>query len=151
MLLIMCHGNANRYAIDSRHVSEVLPRANLHRPSGSPPWLAGMLIYRARAIPVVDLTQLTEGTPCPSRLSSRIIVLETELGGSTRRFGVLAERVGLREIHQQPGESAGETDGPAALGTLHLDEQGVFQFIDISRLVSADRQAVLFPAAEKER
>ena len=33
MLLIMCHAGANRYAIDSRHVSEVLPRVDLH-PSG---------------------------------------------------------------------------------------------------------------------
>jgi chemotaxis-related protein WspB len=149
MLLIMCHCCANRYAIDSRHVSEVLPRANLHRLADSPPWLAGMLIYRGRTIPVVDLTQLTEGMPCPRRLSSRIVVLQTELGGSPRRFGILAERVGLREIRQQPGESGGEADETAAEGRLRLDEEGVYQLLDIPRLVSEDRRAVLFPAATK--
>jgi chemotaxis-related protein WspB len=145
----MCNCSANRYAIDSRHVSEVLPRVNLHRLAGSPPWLAGVLIYRGRATPVMDLMQLTEGTPCPNRLSSRIVVLKIELGGSFRQLGVLAERVGLREIREEPGESGGETEGPAALGKLRLDEHGVFQVIDFSRLVSDDRQAVLFPSAEE--
>ena len=98
MLLIMCHAGANRYAIDSRHVSEVLPRVNLQRLTGSPPWLAGLLIYRGTATPVMDLAQLTEGLPCPNRLSSRIVVLQTELEGISRRFGVLAEQVGLREV-----------------------------------------------------
>jgi len=151
MLLIMCHAGANRYAIDSRHVNEVLPRANLSRLSGSPAWLAGMLLRRGSATPVVDLSQLTEGRPCPGRLSSRIVILQMELGGRYRQFGVLVERVGLREIQEGPRGSGREVDAPAALGTLHLDEQGLFQLIDIPRLVSGDRQAILFSTAEKGR
>jgi chemotaxis-related protein WspB len=149
MLLIMCNCGANRYAIDSRHVSEVLPRVNVHRLTGSPPWLAGMLIYRGRATPVMDLMQLTEGTPCPDLLSSRIVVLKIELAGSSRQFGVVAERVALREIRDEPGESGSETDGPVALGRLRLDEEGIFQLIDIRRLISDDRQAVLVPSTEQ--
>lgn len=151
MLLIMCHASAHRYAIDSRHVGAVLPRANLHRPAGSLPWLAGVLIYRGTAIPVVDFTQLTEGKPCPGRFSSRIVLLQAELGGIPRRFGLLAERVGLREVRDGPGESGGETAGPTALGRLRLDEHGVYQLIDILRLVPEERQAILFPAAGGER
>ena len=151
MLLVMCHAGSNRYAIDSRYTSEVLPRVNLHRLAGSPPWFAGLLIYRGTTTPVMDLTQLTEGVPCPNRLSSRIVVLQAELRGIFRRFGVLAEHVGLREMRADPGESGGETGGPAALGKQCLDEQGVYELVDVSRLVSGDRQAILFPAAEKER
>jgi chemotaxis-related protein WspB len=150
MLLIMCHAGANRYAIDSRHVGEVLPRANLHRLTGSPPWLAGLLIYRGAATPVVDLTQLTEGRPCPNRLSSRIIVLRTELEGLPRRLGVLAERVGLREVSEAHAEVGDETAGETCLGKVLLDEQGVFQLIDIERLVSQDRQVFLFSATERQ-
>jgi chemotaxis-related protein WspB len=147
MLLIMCHASASRYAIDSRHVSEVLPRVGLHRLTGSPPWLAGVLVYRGTATPVVDLTQLMEERDCPTRLSSRIVVLQTELRGITRRFGILAEHVDLREAVNDPDEASGETVGPTALGTLRLDEEGVFQLIDIQRLVSEGRQEVLFPSA----
>jgi chemotaxis-related protein WspB len=151
MLLIMCNAGENRYAIDSRHVSEVLPQVNLHRLTGSPPWLAGMLIYRGAATPVVDLTQLTEGMPCPNRLSSRIVVLQTELRGIPRRFGVLAERVGLREMLADRGEPGRETAGPAALGKLGLDDQGIFQLVDIALLLPEDRQAILFPTVEEHR
>lgn len=151
MLLIMCHSNSNRYAVDSRHVSEVLPRVHLHRLSGSPPWLAGMLIHRAKATPVMDLAQLTEGTCSPDRLSSRIVVLEMELCGSLRQLGVLVERVDLRETSREPEEAGGTADGPAALGRLLLDEQGVFQLVDPLRLVPKDRQAILFPSLEESR
>ena len=150
MLLVMCHADANRYAIDSRHVSEVLPRLNLHRLTGSPPWLAGLLVHRGAATPVMDLTQLTEGRPCPNRLSSRIIVLRTTLGGLPRRLGVLAERVGLREVGDAHAEAGDEAAGETCLGKVLLDEQGVFQLIDIERLVSQDRQAFLFSAAERQ-
>jgi chemotaxis-related protein WspB len=151
MLLIMCQASATRYAIDSRHVREVLPRVHLHRLAGSPPWFAGVLICRAAAIPVMDLTELTEGKPCPPRLSSRIVILQTGLEGVPRQFGVLAEHVSLCEIGADLGELGGGTAGPTALGNLHLDEQGVFELIDIPRLVPGDRLAVLFPGAERER
>jgi chemotaxis-related protein WspB len=149
MLLVTCQADANRYAIDSRHVSEVLPRLGLERLSGSPPWLAGLLVYRGAATPVVDLTQLTEGRPCPNRLSSRIIVLRTELEGLPRRIGVLAERVGLRELSGDLAEVGDETAGETHLGKVFLDEQGVFQLIDIERLVSQDRQAFLGSNAQR--
>jgi len=51
MLLIMCHAGANRYAFESRHVLEVLPQVNLHRLTGSPPWIAGLLIFREWRFP----------------------------------------------------------------------------------------------------
>ena len=38
------------------------------------------------------------GSPCPNRLSSRIVVLQVELDGVDRRFALLAENVGLREV-----------------------------------------------------
>jgi chemotaxis signal transduction protein len=149
MLLIMCHSNGIRYAFDPRNVCEVLPRVNLHRLGGSPSWFAGMLICRGSVTPVIDFGQLTEGTPCPGRLSSRIVVLQVETRGSSRHFGVLVESVGLREIPGQLEGAGGEVGEASAFGMLHLDEQGVFQLVDIPRLISEDRQAFLFPAREK--
>jgi len=149
MLLIMCHSNGIRYAFDSRCICEVLPRVNLHRLGGSPPWFAGMLICRGSATPVIDFGQLTEGVPCPCRLSSRIVVLQIEIRGSSRHFGVLVERVGLREIRGQPEVASGEVGETSAFGTLYLDEQGIFQLVDIPRLIPEGRQAYLFSAVEK--
>jgi chemotaxis-related protein WspB len=149
MLLIMCRAGVHRYAIDSRHVSEVLPRVALHPLAHSPPWLAGLLVYRGAATPVVDLVQLSAGMTCANRLSSRIVVLETELCGSSRRVGLLAERVSLGDFGDAARPTAGQTAGSTALGSLFLDQEGVFELIDIPRLISEDRQAFLFPAAER--
>jgi len=149
MLLIMCHCGVHRYAIDSRHVSEVLPRVRLHAMSGAPDWFAGMLVCRGMAIPVMDLAQLTEGRSCGDRLSGRIVVLRIEVRGSLRQIGLLVESVDLREAGGGTGEIVGDTERPTTWGMLHLDEQGVFQLVDIQRLVSENRQAFLFPL-EKE-
>jgi chemotaxis-related protein WspB len=149
MLLIMCRANLNRYAIDSRHVGEVLPRVVLHPLAHSAPWLAGLLIHRGSATPVVDLVQLAAGRPCANRLSSRIVILQTELRGTMRRVGVLAEQVGIRECGDMSGPSDDQATGSTALGTLFLDEQGVFELVDIARLLSEDRQTLLFPSAER--
>jgi chemotaxis-related protein WspB len=145
MLMIMCHAGANRFAFESRDVIEVLPRVNLHRLPDSPPWLAGLMIFRGTPIPVIDLTQLTQSVPCPNRLSSRIAVVETELNQATQRFGVLAEEMGLREFNADQKHPGAEAGGKTALGKLCLDEQGVFQIIDPTSLVRDDRLAILFP------
>lgn len=150
MLLIICHAGANRYAFESRHVIEVLPNVILHRLAGSPPWLAGLMIFRGAAIPVIDLPQLTQSVPCPNRLSSRIAILQFEINEVIQRFGVLAEQMGLCEFNADPKKACAEMGGQTALGKLSLDEQGVFQIIDPANLVSGDRQPVLFPAPVEE-
>jgi chemotaxis-related protein WspB len=145
MLLIMCHAGANRFAFESRDVLEVLPRVNLHRLPDSPPWLAGLMIFRGSPIPVIDLTQLTQSVPCPNRLSSRIAVLQMVLKQSPQRIGVLAEQMGINEFNADQKHSGAEAGGQTALGKLCLDEQGVFQIIDPTSLVREDRIAFLFP------
>ena len=151
MLLLMCQVGSNRYAIDSCNVREVLPRVNLHRLSGDAPWLAGLLIHRGAAIPVLDLTQLTERTACPNRLSCRILIVEADRAGTPRIVGLLVEQVGLSETQFAPKDEAGEAAGSTALGRLCLDDQGIFQLIDMSLLIPESRQAVLFPATVKGR
>ncbi|MHB8900002.1 MAG: chemotaxis protein CheW [Thermoguttaceae bacterium] len=149
MLLIMWNAGGNRYAIDSRHVSEVLPRVNLQPLAGSPSWLAGMLIFRGQAAPVMDLARLTGGAPCPNRFSTRILVLQLEQDATVRQFGVLAEEVNLREVRGDDRPLGEAAAGPANFGSLALDEQGVYQLVDVRLLASGDRQAILFPPAQR--
>jgi len=73
-------------------------------------------------------------------------ILQIVLKGIPKRFGVLAEQVGLQDFIADSTQSGAETGGQTALGKLHLDEQGVFQIVDPPSLVSEDRQAFSFPA-----
>lgn len=149
MLLITCQAGADRFAIPLRHVVEVVPRAILQRPGGLPDWLAGILVYRGTATPVLDLTWLTHGTPCPNRLSSRILLLRTNWQDAQRRFGLLAEHVALNEVDDSSLNQAEPAGGPTALGTLRLDSHGVFQLLDLDLLLPDQRREVLFAAAEE--
>lgn len=150
MLLLMFRAGGNRYAIDSRYVSEVLPQVTLHPLAGAPDWLAGVLIYRDTTLRVVDLVRLTEGVSCPNRLSSRILVIRVELASVPRQFGLLAEQVGLYETADDAGRQGDSQAQAAAWGTLHFDSQGVLQRLDLTRLLSEERQRALFGTAREE-
>lgn len=152
MLLIMCHAGQQRFALASQHVREVLPRPALYRVPQSPAWFAGLLRHRGQAVPIIDLSQLAAGCDCPPRLSSRIILVETSATGVTRRFGLLAERVGLREGQSEPDDRP--ADGPPAptpWGAAVIDDTGVFHLLDVPALLAEGRQAVLFASAGGQR
>jgi chemotaxis-related protein WspB len=75
MLLLTFTVGANRYAIDVTRVVEVVPRVELRKISQAPAFLAGLLDYRGRIVPVIDLGLLLDGAPCQDCLSTRIILV----------------------------------------------------------------------------
>jgi chemotaxis signal transduction protein len=109
-----------------------------------------LLIHRGAVLPVIDLAQIVESHSCSLRLCTRIVVLEMERQGLARRFGLLAERVGVREWVDTPASAQNNGMDAAALGRMVLDDQGVFQLVDPARLVPEERQEVMFPVAARE-
>jgi hypothetical protein len=92
----------------------------------------------------VDLTRLTAGTPCPRRWNSRIIVMRLAAERVPQLFGLLAERVTTAEIDAQPPDPAAGCDSEVSgLGPVLLDDRGMFQLLDVSRLFGADRRRAL--------
>jgi chemotaxis-related protein WspB len=75
MLLLTLKAGANRYAIDVARVIELVPRVELRKIPHAPPFLAGLLGYRGKVIPVIDLGLLLESEPSRDCLSTRIIVV----------------------------------------------------------------------------
>jgi chemotaxis signal transduction protein len=149
MLLVLCHAGGNLYAFEAHCVSEVVPRVALHRVAHAPPWHVGLLIHRGLTTPVVDLAHLATGEACPARLSSRIVVLHADFGGAPRRFGILAERVDLREADAPLDAQAVAAANRTAWGRLVLDAKGAYELVDLARLLAGDRWDSLFPTAEQ--
>ncbi len=141
MLVIMCQAGGFRFAIAAADVVEVLPLVNVQEMPDGAPWQAGVFAHRHVATPVIDLPRLITGQPCPRRRNTRTILLHVDRDGLPRQVGVLAERVTTAEIDVQ-APAPGTTDSTArasdTLGPALLDEQGVFQLVDVSRLF--DRQ-----------
>jgi len=74
MYILFSIGN-DRYALDTSHVVEVVPRVELWQIPKAPAYVAGVLRYRGQLVSVLDLCQLMHGQPCPVRLSTRILLV----------------------------------------------------------------------------
>jgi len=146
MLTLMCKAAGNRFAVDARQVLEVVPRVRLQSVAGSPAWLAGMCVYRGRILPVLDLAHLVTGAICPNQWSSRIVLIRFGAEQSSQVFGLIVEQVAVTQLSEDRlGASSASCVTP--LGTMSLDDEGMFQLLDMSRVLTAERRAVLLPLA----
>ena len=75
MLLLTLKAGTNRYAIDVARVIELIPHVELTMIPHAPPFLAGLLGYRGKVIPVIDLGSLFHSIPSRQCLSTRIILV----------------------------------------------------------------------------
>jgi chemotaxis-related protein WspB len=159
MLVLNFQIGNNRLALDIRRVREVVPRVQLQRVAGSPPWLAGLFVYRGRVLPVVDLHRLLDGGECPPHLSTRIILVALQRREDVRNaqpasshdagvealIGLLAAQVA--DIHEVavPGQPLPAINAPGQpdLGVTLVDSAGILHLIELDRLLPAPVQNLL--------
>jgi len=148
MLVLMCYVGGCRYAIDSQDVVEVVSYVRLQPIHQAPAWLAGIFAYRGTPTPVVDLSHFVLGGRCPVRWSTRIVVAKLEVGGVERSAGLLVERATTVELEQMvEQDDARDLSDSLTFGPLLLDNEGMFQLVELPRLLPIDRQQALFPTA----
>jgi chemotaxis-related protein WspB len=124
------------FAVAVGRVAEVVPRVSLRALPGAADGLAGLLHYRGRAVPVVDLGVRIAGAPCADRLDTRIILVEAG-GRASGLLGLIAERVedvrAVDEAHAAlPGAAAG---GAAFLGAVYQVDGALVQMIEPDRVL----------------
>lgn len=128
-----------RYAVEMASVAEVVPVPVLTRVPGGPAWLCGVVNWRGRVLPVVDLRPLVGAALSPLPTSARLVVVaEGDI-----EVGVVADmvpgllRCDLRDLEPIPGTIATgiaplvrgivDVEGPVALlatdAVLRLREQ----------------------------
>ncbi len=76
MLLLAFTIDANRYAVDAARVIEVVPRVRLRTAPLAPGYLAGLLSYRGRIVPILELGLLIGSDRCRDRLATRILLVD---------------------------------------------------------------------------
>jgi chemotaxis-related protein WspB len=141
MLVLTFQVGSHRLALDIHQVREVAPRVELNRPPGSPAWLAGMFVYRGRALPVIDLHRLLGAGECPPHLSSRIILVprnrNTPEGKQPLLVGLLAAGVAdLLDVQpdEQPLPAFSEPGAPD-LGLTVVAGGDILHLITVDRLL----------------
>ena len=160
MLLLTFTAGANRYAVVVARVVELVPRVELRPVPHAPVFLAGLLGYRGKVVPVIDLSVLLGALPCPERLSTRIILVNAtpvdhnrgnpdrhdsaEHSGSVLSapdpdldiLGLIAERVSdlITVRPEQVSPPAVQLPQAPYLGAIVQTVEGIVQLIAVERL-----------------
>jgi len=147
MLFVIFRLGPERYALEAARVIEVIPRLPLRPQPGAPDFVAGLLNFRGKAVPVLDLGVLTLGVPCAAQLSTRILLIQYILkDGAKRLLGLIAEEV-TDAVKKEPDQFVSVAAGQAPyLGKIALEEGGIVQCIVPERLLPQDVEHMLFDA-----
>ena len=168
MLFLLFQLGNDRYALEANRVVEVVPLLSLKQIPTAAKGVAGMFVYRGRAIPALDLCDLTMGRPARERLSTRIIIIEA--GSSSSAFpapcllGLIAERA--TEMLQRDARDFVQVEVPSAkyhvpgsltsdpshiapwLGPVLIDDRGVIQLLHAQKLLAENVRDLVFAATE---
>ena len=96
MQLLTFSIGGQQYGIDTRNIVEVLPFISAQELPQQAEEIRGLIRYRGKLLPVVDLCQLVLDRPCQLRLGTRTIVIETivdNADGMSLLFAITAEDV----------------------------------------------------------
>jgi chemotaxis-related protein WspB len=147
MLVLKFQVDGASFAVDFRRIVEVTPLAKLRPLPHAPAYLAGLLHYRGRVLPVVNVNRLLGAAPSEPRLSTRIILVEPAPGRPL--LGLLAERVSdLKRTADSPADSPvfASADAPY-LGPVVEADGELLQLLALEKLPSVS--PILSPAVQE--
>ena len=151
MLCLIFHLGADRYALDTAQIVEVLPWLEAKAVPRSHDGIAGIINYHGAPVPLVDLGQLAQGKAARFHMSTRIVLVDYVANdGTTHLLGLLAERVtGVEKFSPDqfvdPGVSAA---GAPYLGPVVTDGRGTIQRVQVNDLLPDRLQDELFRAPQ---
>jgi chemotaxis-related protein WspB len=139
---------ADRYVMAASDIVQILPLTPLKQLPAAPAWVAGVLLYGARPVPVVDVAALATGQAARAQASTRLIVVAyrvTDPAGA-RLLGLLLERAN-ETVHYFPDEflpcGLDNRDAPY-LGPVKAEPEGMVQWVDVDQLLPPSVRERLF-------
>jgi chemotaxis-related protein WspB len=167
VLLLTFTVGADQYAIDVARVVEIVPRIELRKIPHAPAFVAGLLGYRGKVVPVIDLGTLLDVGRCQDCLGTRIILVNDSPDdhghcgqgregshGETREarvqpkpelnlLGLVAEHVSdltdARSEHLLP--AAIRLPQTPYLGSIVHTDRGIVQLIMVEKIRGASLQS----------
>ncbi len=147
MLFLLFQLGQDRYAMETRHVAEVLPLVQISPMPRMPAAVAGVFNYRGTPVPVIDLSHMLLNRPAVRRFNTRIVVVHyPDESGALHLLGLIAERA-TETVRRDPGQfSAAGVTGEAArhLGPVALDADGFVQWIEPHQFLPPEVRELLF-------
>jgi chemotaxis-related protein WspB len=148
MLLLKFKIGAEAYVLDALQIAEVLPLVSIRRIAQAAACVAGLINYRGRPVPVIDLSELMLGKPAQRQISTRLILVRY----GEHLLGLIAEHATetLRREAADFVDSGIASDGAPYLGPVTLDAGRLLQWIEVRKLLPASVSSVLFRQVEEQ-
>ena len=147
MLLLSFHIGTKQYAVAATQIIEILPLTLFQSLPQTPDFIVGLLDFRGKPVPVIDLCQLTEARPYNKVLSSRIILVNYSAADSNQHpLGLIAEKVTetVTIPTEQFTESGIKLEATPYLGRVTNNDGTMLQYVEINELLPEEVQAMLF-------
>lgn len=140
MLLLLFETSDGRYALDSQQIVEVLPRIRAKKIPAAPGYVAGMITYHGKPVPIFDLSVLEGGEPCRAFYSTRIILLRYPLDNEEQIGGLIAE--GVTDVLKCNREDVKATgillERMSGLKNKDSGQEEIVQLFDVARMIPED-------------
>jgi chemotaxis-related protein WspB len=147
MLFLKFRIGNESYALDTAQIAEVLPLLEITRVPQAPAGVAGLINYRGRSVPVVDLSELMFGEPARPHISTRLILVHYR----EHLLGLIAEQA-TEMMRREAGSFADSglaSDAAPYLGPVTQDGVRSIRWIEVQKLLPAAVSSVLFRQAEE--
>ena len=147
MLYLKFRIGGESYALDTTQIAEVLPLLEITRVPQTPVGVAGLINYRGRPVPVIDLSELMLGEPARPHISTRLILVRY----GERLLGLIAEQA-TEMMRREAGSFADSglaSDAAPCLGPVTQDGGRLVRRIDVQKLLPPDVSSVLFRQTEE--
>lgn len=139
MLYLLFSADSTRYVLATSVISEIAPLVPLRKLPEAPVYIAGLMNYRGKSLPIIDASQLLAGYDTAQRLSARIVVVQISTPeGGFREVGLLLERAieTLSIDDDSFVESGIENPKTPYFGKVCLDDEGMLQQITVENILS---------------
>ena len=147
MLFLKFRIGGETYALDTAQIAEVLPLLQITRVPQAPAGVAGLINYRGRSVPVVDLSELMLGEPARPHISTRLILVRY----GEHLLGLIAEQA-TEMMRREAGNFADSglaSDAAPYLGPVTQDGDRLIRWIEVQKLLPAAVSSVLFRQGEE--
>jgi chemotaxis-related protein WspB len=147
MLVLLFHVGEDSFAIPCRSLVEVVPQVHLRKIPHAPAYVSGLFTFRGQVTPVLDLCRLIGGSACPTRLSSRVMIVRYKIrDGVFRTMGLIAERVtDAVQLDRKTAAYQGlALPGAKYLGDVVVIDEKMVQLVEPEHILPPDVRDMLF-------
>jgi chemotaxis-related protein WspB len=139
MLFLIFQLGVDRYAIEAAQVAEILPLVNTKSVPRAPLGVVGVFDYHGSPVPLIDLSEVVQGTSSRKWMSTRIILVNhRSKSGETHLIGFLAEHATetMRRSEEDFVDSGVAVADAPYLGPVLTDAGGIIQRIAVQELLT---------------